>query len=180
MVEEAMVGFVLGKLPDKSRFRLKDVKAAVDQATDAENGLKLPIDLPFLRPGRDLEEKISREDLEHEIRDFAQLTVARTLRVMDANMPNAEAVLRGSVLQVVDQGWSEHLEAMEVLKLGVQWQAVGQKDPEVEYKLGAFELYQETLGRVKAQVVSSVLADFAAYATVFSSDFQPATIDPKE
>ncbi len=56
------------------------------------------------------------------------------------------------VLQVVDQYWKEHLNSMEVLRQGIFLRGYGQKDPFVEYKFEATNLFNETIESIKADV----------------------------
>ena len=46
------------------------------------------------------------------------------------------------MLKVVDNHWMEHLDAMDMLREGVGLRAYGQKDPLVEYKFEAFDMFE--------------------------------------
>lgn len=162
MAGDAVVDAVLGGLPDKSRLKVIEIEAAIKAAAQT---LKVPIEAGFLKGVAG--PRMERDDLEAELRDWADRAARKS-----ALLPNADGVLRSSLLQILDNGWSEHLEAMETLKLGVGWQSLAEKDPEVEFKLGAYELFGETVARVKQQAVSDLLNSYLAYATVFSSNFQ--------
>ena len=45
------------------------------------------------------------------------------------------------VLKVVDRKWMDHIDDMEQLRQGIGLQAYGQKDPLVEYKMSAYEMF---------------------------------------
>jgi preprotein translocase subunit SecA len=46
------------------------------------------------------------------------------------------------MLKVVDSHWMEHLDAMDMLRDGVGLRAYGQKDPLVEYKFEAYDMFE--------------------------------------
>ncbi len=48
---------------------------------------------------------------------------------------------RMAMLQVIDIRWKEHLREMDDLKEGIHMRAYGQKDPLIEYKKEAFEMF---------------------------------------
>ena len=50
---------------------------------------------------------------------------------------------RTVMLQVLDNGWKEHLLALDYLKEGINLRGYGQKDPLNEYKRESFELFQD-------------------------------------
>lgn len=46
------------------------------------------------------------------------------------------------MLKVVDSHWMEHLDAMDALREGIGLRAYGQRDPLVEYKFEAYEMFE--------------------------------------
>ncbi len=58
------------------------------------------------------------------------------------------------VLQVVDSQWKDHLLAMDHLKEGIGLRGYGQRDPLVEYKREAFDMFSEMSGRISSEVVT--------------------------
>jgi len=61
---------------------------------------------------------------------------------------------RYAVLSVIDEKWKEHLREMDDLKEGIGLRAYGQKDPLIEYKSEAFNLFVTLVGEIRDQVVS--------------------------
>jgi len=57
------------------------------------------------------------------------------------------------MLRVVDTKWMAHLDAMDDLREGVGLRAFGQKDPLTEYKLEAFDMFNEMISTIKDEVV---------------------------
>ncbi|ATW25931.1 preprotein translocase subunit SecA [Candidatus Formimonas warabiya] len=57
------------------------------------------------------------------------------------------------ILKVVDSKWMDHLDAMDQLRQGIGLRAYGQKDPLVEYKFEAYDMFQEMIGEIQSDVV---------------------------
>jgi len=57
------------------------------------------------------------------------------------------------MLRVVDAKWMAHLDAMDDLREGVGLRAYGQRDPLTEYKLEAFEMFNEMIGSIQEEIV---------------------------
>src|SRR4051812_21241522 len=57
------------------------------------------------------------------------------------------------ILQVVDQRWREHLDAMDYLREGVHLRAMAQKDPLVEYQHEGHVMFQELGLAIHEEVV---------------------------
>ena len=62
---------------------------------------------------------------------------------------------RGVFLQVIDREWQEYLRAMDDLRTGVNLRAYGQRDPLIEYKKEAFDMFETLMTTIKSKVVSS-------------------------
>jgi len=66
------------------------------------------------------------------------------------------AVERGVMLQVIDWQWMEYLTQMEHFREGIGLRAYGQRDPLVEYKNEAFEMFNELRDRIQGNIVSLI------------------------
>ena len=62
---------------------------------------------------------------------------------------------RGVFLQVIDREWQDFLRAMDDLRTGVNLRAYGQRDPLIEYKKEAFEMFETLMMTIKSKVVSA-------------------------
>jgi preprotein translocase subunit SecA len=61
------------------------------------------------------------------------------------------------LLQVVDTQWKDHLLSMDHLKEGVGLRGYGQRDPLVEYKKEAFDIFADLSDRVASEVVARLM-----------------------
>jgi preprotein translocase subunit SecA len=60
-----------------------------------------------------------------------------------------ERLLSHVMLGVIDEKWKDHLFELDHLRTGIQYRAWGQKDPLVEYKKEAFEMFMDLTGDMK-------------------------------
>ncbi len=68
----------------------------------------------------------------------------------------AKELERYVVLNAIDRRWQDHLYAMDGLREGAHWMAIGQKDPLVEYKKRAFELFEKLMRDMKQEVLGNM------------------------
>ncbi|NWF66038.1 MAG: SEC-C domain-containing protein, partial [Campylobacterales bacterium] len=61
-------------------------------------------------------------------------------------------------LQVLDGAWRDHLYQMDILKAGISLRSYNQKDPLVEYKKEAYNLFMELVRRIKHDTVETLSA----------------------
>ena len=98
----------------------------------------------FLAPGEiKLEEieDLSREEVEEKLKKCAHDTYdAREASIGSLMMRELEKAI---MLKVVDAKWMEHLDDMDMLKEGINLRSYGQRNPIVEYKVEAFDMYEE-------------------------------------
>lgn len=57
------------------------------------------------------------------------------------------------LLKVVDAKWMDHLDAMDQLRHGIGLRAYGQRDPLIEYKFEAYQMFQEMTASIQEEVV---------------------------
>jgi len=61
---------------------------------------------------------------------------------------------RAIILERIDNHWQEYLRNMDALRQGVGLRAYGQRDPLVEYKKEAFEMFSDLMDRIKEDISS--------------------------
>ena len=65
----------------------------------------------------------------------------------------AREVERVIILRVIDSKWMNHIDDMDVLRQGINLQALGQKDPLVEYKISAYDMFDALIAAIKEDTV---------------------------
>lgn len=166
MVANAVSTEVRDSLPEKpATYSFAQIAEAVNSASKK---LQLPLPLAFLDPVG--EGSISRVDLEHELRDLISRQTGQILRGLEKTTGRAEEAVRPLVLDAVDDVWAEHLEGMDALRQGVQWQSLAQHDPEVEYKLRGYDLFAETVREMERRVATGLFKDLLAFSQVLQQN----------
>ena len=98
----------------------------------------------FLAPG-DLKleeiEDMSREEVEDKLKTMAHETY--NAREESIGSPMMRELEKAVMLKVVDSKWMEHLDEMDMLKEGISLRSYGQRNPIVEYKVEAFDIFEE-------------------------------------
>ncbi|MBV8142374.1 MAG: SEC-C domain-containing protein, partial [Verrucomicrobia bacterium] len=60
------------------------------------------------------------------------------------------------ILNAIDRLWQEHLYAMDGLREGIYLRSYGQKDPLVEYKAEAYDMFSQLMASIKNEVLSNL------------------------
>ncbi len=100
----------------------------------------------------DTYESVGRNGLKEKIMEASEEFYKRKEEMIT---PEVMARLeRYAVLSVIDNKWKEHLREMDDLKEGIGLRAYGQKDPLLEYKGEAFNLFLQLLDTIRNEVVT--------------------------
>jgi len=101
------------------------------------------------------EDGIAEEEIVSKLTNLSdKFMISRSTNVGTNIFRTAEKSL---LLQVLDQQWKEHLQALEQLRQSIGLRAYGQKDPLNEYKREAFILFEKMLQNMRT-VITSVLS----------------------
>jgi preprotein translocase subunit SecA len=63
---------------------------------------------------------------------------------------------RSSILSTIDNKWMEHLRELDSVKEGIGLRSFGQKDPLLEYKKEAFEMFKTLIDEINRETVSLI------------------------
>ena len=77
-------------------------------------------------------------------------------RIEELGVEESGALLRFLVLHTLDNGWKDHLLAMDELRRGIGLRAIGQKDPLLEYQFESYSLFQSMMERVRETITELV------------------------
>jgi preprotein translocase subunit SecA len=58
------------------------------------------------------------------------------------------------ILRVIDDEWKDHLYEMDMMKEGIHLRAYGQKDPLMEYKREAYQMFESLIGRINEKTLN--------------------------
>jgi len=101
-------------------------------------------------PPAQFKEVATREGLEELVATAVKERYAA--RESELGVELLRALERHAMLVVIDQQWKDHLLSIDHLKEGIGLRGYGQRDPLMEYKKEAFDLFQDMTERVKAAV----------------------------
>ena len=112
------------------------------------NDLLLPI-IP-LKPIELTEEikKMNKDEFKHMLKELA----TKFYESKEAEFPDAEQVReieRVVLLKVIDNKWMSHIDDMDQLREGIGLQAYGNRDPLVEYKMSAYEMFDDMTAAIR-------------------------------
>ncbi len=85
---------------------------------------------------------------------FSEVKKAYETKENEAGSEMMRYLERMMVLQVVDSQWKDHLLAMDHLKEGIGLRGYGQRDPLVEYKKEAFNMFSEMSDRIASEIIT--------------------------
>ena len=108
----------------------------------------------FLPAGRVTEEKLrtmGREEMAEYLKETAHSYYQeREQEVTSLMMRELERIV---MLRVQDSKWIDHLDAMEILRQGINLRAYGQKNPLQEYKLESYDMFQELMQTMQEDII---------------------------
>ena len=93
-----------------------------------------------------------KNTIKHELKEEA----VKLYEAKEAEFPEAEQIReleRVVLLKVIDNKWMDHIDDMELLRQGVGLQAYGQKNPVVEYKMSAYEMFNAMTENIQEDTV---------------------------
>ncbi|HEX4205658.1 MAG TPA: preprotein translocase subunit SecA [Ktedonobacteraceae bacterium] len=64
---------------------------------------------------------------------------------------------RNHLLQILDRLWMDHIDSLDVMRAGIGLRSVGQRDPLVEFKNEAYQMYEELKANLQHYVVDALL-----------------------
>jgi len=90
---------------------------------------------------------------DQEIRERITSTSDKRMAAKVANYgPEVMRMLEKQLLlHVLDKQWKDHLLTLDHLRQGIMWRGLAQRDPLIEYKREAFELFENMLSELRAE-----------------------------
>jgi preprotein translocase subunit SecA len=116
--------------------------------------------LPALRERR----VTSQAELLDAVRREARTTFQRRVRAFDEYGAQlgmdrlAEQILSQVMLRVIDEKWKDHLYDLDQLRNAITYRAWGQKDPLIEYKKDAYDMFVDLMADLRTTFAEQFLA----------------------
>ncbi len=122
--------------------------------------------------GADFEKIEERETLIDNVKNILR---GEYKRKVDASSPELFKQVEGQVsLRVIDTLWMEHINAMTNLREAVSLSGYGQRDPLMEYKQEAYQIFSKLLGSIQHNILNTLFKlQIAADQPVIKPDEAP-------
>lgn len=111
------------------------------------NGLLVPM-IPVQPLNHEKVAKMKKNELKQALKEEA----VKIYEEKETEFPQEEQIReleRVVLLKVIDQKWMDHIDDMDQLRQGIGLQAYGQKDPKVEYKMTAYEMFNDMISSIQ-------------------------------
>ena len=113
--------------------------------------------VPIKKYTSDMVQGMKKKEFLHALKEEA----VKLYEDKEAEFPNAEAIReveRVILLKVIDRKWMTHIDDMEQLRQGIGLASYGQKDPVVEYKMSAYDMFDEMIANIKEDTVRLIFS----------------------
>ena len=99
-------------------------------------------------------EEYTRQELDERLHEIAHSEYQDRVDLLgEAMFGQLEKAI---MLRVVDSKWMEHLDNMDMLREGIGLRAYGQKNPLVEYKFEAFDMFQNMIAAIQDETIMAL------------------------
>jgi preprotein translocase subunit SecA len=119
------------------------------------DGLKRDLETAFIWPF-DLGGTVEGGDLTLAERVKDTATAAYDAKQKEVGYELIKNIERNALLYVIDNKWRDHLYDLDSVKAGIGLRAYGQRDPLLEYKGEAFNLFIKMLDEIDSEAVSLI------------------------
>ena len=137
---------------------LDNLSHAIEQWVPIPDGL-IPADMNAVRRD-EMKRKLTELVVDHyeqraqEIEDQQKTLLADNPDLKPFTIRDLE---RSYTLQILDRLWMEHIDSLDVMRAGIGFRAIGQRDPLVEFKNEAFRMFDDLKQTIQHYVVDSLL-----------------------
>jgi preprotein translocase subunit SecA len=136
-------------------IKLKIQKLSNLKSNEFENRLKQIVGKSF--DENELKELISATDNDIKIKIINKFNDSRNDRINLLGEEHAKEIEKRIFLQSVDLNWKSHIQYLEQLRQVIGLRSYGQRDPLVEYKKEAFDLFSNLLEKLKLDFVTILM-----------------------
>ena len=102
-------------------------------------------------------ELISLKDIDFKKRIKDQFNNSREERTKILGEKQSKEIEKRILLQSIDMNWKSHIQYLEQLRQVVGLRSYGQRDPLVEYKKEAFDLFSSLLEKLKLDYITVLM-----------------------
>lgn len=153
-IYEIAQDFIHAAVSDLVAAHCPDNTIAPAQVSQILDGVALHIGLPLDLLKAQKFSTVSAHDFERDLISFVALKYTEFRNQVGAEqIQDAEKWI---MLETIDQAWKQHMINIDHLKEGIGLRGWGQKNPLIEYKKEAFEMFEEMMQQIRADVVRHI------------------------
>ena len=134
-------------------LRNKDI--AGSKNSDFNNNLKTILGKSFTETEVKNLVQEKREGFEKKIKE--KFKEKRNVRIKHLLEDQAEELEKRIFLQTIDLNWKSHIQYLEQLRQVIGLRSYGQRDPLIEYKKEAFNLFENLLNKLKTDLITILI-----------------------
>ena len=143
-----------------------------------KNQLKILIGKSF--DEKEAETLIIAKDQEFKEKINLKFLESRNERIKFLGEEKAKEIEKTIFLQSIDLNWKSHIQYLEQLRQVIGLRSYGQRDPLVEYKKEAFDLFENLLNKLKIDFVTILInLQIVHQPPPEKESIKPTVIDPK-
>lgn len=150
--------------PEIKAMIKRTINRAVDAHSRADREEGIQAILNFAKTNLVAEDSISLSDLEDlDFEAIKENLYERALKVYNAQiakLQNQEAIIEFQkvlILMVVDNKWTDHIDALDQLRQSVGLRGYAQNNPVVEYQAEGFRMFQAMIGAIEFDVTRTIM-----------------------
>ena len=136
-------------------IKLKIQNLSSPQSNEFSNRLKQIVGKSFNE--KEIEELISKKDNELKEKITIKFNESRNKRINVLGEDHAKEIEKRIFLQSIDLNWKSHIQYLEQLRQVIGLRSYGQRDPLIEYKKEAFDLFANLLEKLKLDCVTILM-----------------------
>ena len=137
----------------------RTINRIVDGSSHSDHDEKIEAILNFAKYNLVAEDSISADDLEgksnQEIKDYLMERASEVYANQVSKLRDEEAVQEFQkvlILRVVDNKWTDHIDALDQLRQAVGLRGYAQNNPVVEYQAEGFRMFNDMIGSIEFDV----------------------------
>jgi len=136
-------------------INLKRYKKSDPKNTEFDNKLKAIVGKSF--DDKEFQELIEASEVSLKDKIINKFQESREERIKILGEKNAKEIEKRILLQSIDLNWKSHIQYLEQLRQVIGLRSYGQRDPLIEYKKEAFELFKNLLEKLKLDYVTILM-----------------------
>ena len=134
---------------------IEDLIEYKNKNTDFDKKFSLVLGVSFDKQEIDNLRSSDNKNLKEKI--LSKFKDKRDDRIKILGEDRAKDIEKRIFLQLIDQNWKMHIQYLEQLRQVIGLRSYGQRDPLIEYKKEAFNLFEELLDKLKTQFIGLLL-----------------------